>query len=434
MAVGDALAAPVHWFYDTANIDVPVSDMRTPAKTHKESMLSGMSYTGSINILHDKASLYEGHSLDAELSAEEIKARSDTHGNFLGVQEDERAHYHQSLQRGQNTVNICLARLLARYLGEVCAKGQDGYDPHAYLARMETYMTTAPSADPATDVGQVQAHNDTYLDVYCRYFFEQASKGVPLMQCAHNQRESWSIGSLDGLLMTIPLLLAYIDEPEAFLVGRAVEHHMLTHRSVTVTAVVAVLAPLLQQLYRGANPDEALDAAMEKMRPPVCTGLAMRESYVRHKGPGRIPKDEKWQQHMQTVPHQTLREYARDAIARNTKLQDVAGWVAGEARFSTACYCEQTMSVVLFLAAKFGDDAEAALSANAEIGGHSTARGAVLGAILGARVGAQGLPSRWIDQLAAPEQVAAEADAIVAVVQARAAPAAPPAAAVSSSS
>lgn len=63
----------------------------------------------------------------------------------------------------------------------------------------------------------------------------------------------------------------------------------------------------------------------------------------------------------------------------------VAGWGDREnSRLSTACYCEQTFTVVLYLAYKYGtDDVQKAFCQNVMLGGHSTARGAVLGAILG---------------------------------------------------
>jgi ADP-ribosylglycohydrolase len=168
--------------------------------------------------------------------------------------------------------------------------------------------------------------------------------------------------------------------------GRAVEHHMLTHRSVTVTMVLSILTPLLLELYRGADLKASLERAMSKLRPPKCTGREMRDSYVSHKGPGAIPKHEKWLQHMLTVDDdEPFFPNFVETMMRLENDEDVAGWGDREAsRLATACYCEQAFSIVLYLCYKYHDNPRRALLQNVMLGGHSTARGAVLGAILGA--------------------------------------------------
>ncbi len=226
--------------------------------------------------------------------------RTRYHG-ICGVADDDSLS--STLQKGQNTANMCIARLLMRYIGERNVDKQDYYDPEEFLERLVVYMTTKPH--PETDPYQVQAHNDTYLDVFMRNFFKEASKGTALRNCAMTQRDQWSIGSLDGVAMCIPIIVAYADEPEAMVTGRAVEHHMLTHRSITVTMVVTVLVPLLLELFKGAELREALDRAMEKLRPPKCTGRQQRDSYVNNHGPHNIPKHEKWLQHMLTTDEST---------------------------------------------------------------------------------------------------------------------------------
>ena len=121
---------------------------------------------------------------------------------------------------------------------------------------------------------------------------------------------------------------------------------------------------------------------MLKLRAPKCTGREMRDSYVAHRGPGNIPKSEKWKQHMLTSSENLL-EFCRERIGDND--EDVAGWGDQESsRLSTACYCEQAFSIVLYLAYKYHDDPKKALLQNVMIGGHSTSRGSVLGAVMGA--------------------------------------------------
>jgi ADP-ribosylglycohydrolase len=219
--------------------------------------------------------------------------------------------------------------------------------------------------------------------------------------------------------MSIPIIAAYAYEPESYVMGRVVEHHMLTHKSVTVTAVLYVLVPLLLELYRGADLKKALDRAMGKMRPPKITGRQLFESYRAHRGPDNIPPKEKWDQHMTLEDEE---ETVRDLVHRLLETEndeDVGGALdRPNSRLSTACYCEHAFTLVLYLAYKYGsDDPRKALIQNVSLGGHTTARGAVLGAILGAahgKAGAESVP--FYGDLAAHETVVKEIDALFATV------------------
>jgi len=423
MLVGDAVAVPGHWFYSPKNLRADygeITGMVAPKPTHAESMVQGMSYNGTIDILHDKAHFYEGNNLAKQAqevkSKEVMEALRDDHGNFVGKTAKERVHYHQSLLAGQNTVNACIARLAMRYLGEINAGGQDNYHPDEFLDKLYKYMVTPP--DPK-DKAQLVNHNDTYLDVYLREFFTNASKGKPLRDCTLSQRDSWSIGSIDGVAMCIPMIAAYANEPEWYVVGRAIEHAHLTHRSITVTACLAALVPLLLDLYRQEETDDAasrlrsaLDKVMEKMAPPKLTGSEMRYSYINNKGPGNIPKDIKWMQHMNLDKSESTKDFVH-RMMEFINDEDVAGYGdRPDSRLSTACYCEQTFTVVLYLAYKYASDPRKALLQNVMLGGHSTSRGAVLGSIFGAAYGMEGIPFQ--DELCAKEAIEKEVTNLVA--------------------
>jgi len=156
---------------------------------------------------------------------------------------------------------------------------------------------------------------------------------------------------------------------------------------------------------------------MDKMRPPKITGRELRDSYVGGGGPGRIPKDKKWLQHMQLMPTgTTTKDLVHELISTVENDEDVAGCGDREApRLSTMCYCEQAFTVVLYLAYKYGsEDPKKALLQNVMLGGHSTARGAVLGAILGAAHGLEGLP--FVDDLCAKEAIYKEVSGLIATL------------------
>jgi ADP-ribosyl-[dinitrogen reductase] hydrolase len=76
-------------------------------------------------------------------------------------------------------------------------------------------------------------------------------------------------------------------------------------------------------------------------------------------------------------------------------------------RLSTACYVDQAVPAVIYLALKYADRPEEALIVNTNIGGDNVHRGGVLGALLGAANGMAAWPSRWLEGLLEPPHVTA---------------------------
>ena len=84
---------------------------------------------------------------------------------------------------------------------------------------------------------------------------------------------------------------------------------------------------------------------------------------------------------------------------------------------SPACYIEHSFPAVLYLAARYADDFEAALVANTNVGGDNCHRGALLGAILGAALGYQAIPERWIQGLRSRVELEEEIESFLANCQ-----------------
>ncbi|MBT8370795.1 MAG: ADP-ribosylglycohydrolase family protein, partial [Deltaproteobacteria bacterium] len=82
-------------------------------------------------------------------------------------------------------------------------------------------------------------------------------------------------------------------------------------------------------------------------------------------------------------------------------LDDPDDWVVGP-RFSTACYVEDSVPAVIYLALKYHDDPQRALIVNTNLGGDNAARGSVLAALLGAAHGVETFPDRWVQGLLEP--------------------------------
>jgi ADP-ribosylglycohydrolase len=79
--------------------------------------------------------------------------------------------------------------------------------------------------------------------------------------------------------------------------------------------------------------------------------------------------------------------------------------------FSPACYVEDAVPAVLYLALKYHQDPESALIVNTNLGGDNAGRGTVLGALLGAAQGLEAFPGRWIQGLVDPLPALARSEA-----------------------
>ena len=184
LLLGDALAMPVHWYYDRLELRRDygeVRDLLPPRNPHPGSILHRSHYTPAnpdADILHDQAQ-YWGQP---------------------GI------HYHQHLEAGENTLNLQLVQVL---LAELAEHGR--YDADRYLERMVTFLR-----DPSS-------HRDTYAEEWLRRFFERRARGVPLRECGVVEKH---IGGLAG-----PLAVAIFhhDDPRQARIA-AHEHRDLSHR------------------------------------------------------------------------------------------------------------------------------------------------------------------------------------------------------------
>lgn len=207
ISIGDALAMPVHWYYDRAALrrDYGLVDhFLAPKNPHPGSILWRSSYA-PLNergeILHDQA-VYWGQ--------REI-------------------HYHQFLKAGENTLTIQLATLLQESLLE---KGS--YLPDDYAAGYLDFFTTPGR------------HRDTYIEECHREFFLNYARGRKLARCAV---EGKHIGGLPGI---VPVAVRYHDDPVAAC-RFALQHLSLTHRGSAIADAAGLILDLLLTVLAGAD-------------------------------------------------------------------------------------------------------------------------------------------------------------------------------------
>jgi ADP-ribosylglycohydrolase len=264
-------------------------------------------------------------------------------------------HYHAGLQAGDNTLNLLCVRVLLQTMNTT-----GRYDAGDFLRAYIAFMTTPDS------------HDDTYAESYHRDFFANYAQGVSPERCAG--AEGHDTASIGGLVALPPVIVAAMREDDPAAVDRtSLTHLRLTHRSAKLERYASALGQLLTRLLQ----DRAVNVA-----PLAC---AAAESF------GFPAK---------RVVERMNRERRSDLHVIGNQL-------------SPACYIEHSFPAVLYLAARYADDFEAALVANTNVGGDNCHRGAVLGGIMGAALGYQAIPERWIQGLRSRAELHEEIESFI---------------------
>jgi ADP-ribosylglycohydrolase len=214
------------------------------------------------------------------------------------------------------------------------------YDADDYLNKYLAFMTTPGN------------HRDTYIEECHRNFFANYARGRAPRKCGVTEKH---IGGLVGI---IPIVAYYFNQPEKAREA-ATTHLALTHPGHKMEIAGSLVIQILLKVFHGIGLKAAILEEIEAQRYPL----------LGH-------PFEKW-------------------------LGDPDDGVIGP-RFSTACYVEDAVPAVVYLALKYHDDPEQALIVNTNLGGDNAARGSILGALLGASCGIERFPRRWIDGLVDP--------------------------------
>ena len=184
-------------------------------------------------------------------------------------------------------------------------------------------------------------HRDTYVEEYHRHYFTNYARGKKPRACGCQDVH------IGGLAM-VPALFDALDLDSKKMRQVVQEHVALTHQDKDVLRAADAFACILLAVRAGKP---LRDAILEE-------------------APDWI---------------------SNAKLSRWIKAQDQV--VIGQ-HLSPACYIPDAFPASLFLAWKYADDFSAAICANAQVGGDSCHRGAVVGALLGT---ANAIPSRWIE-------------------------------------
>jgi len=214
--VADAVAMPVHWYYDTQALDQAYGALTgyvAPKSPHAGSILWRSKYQARNrrgDILHDQAQYWGQRGI----------------------------HYHQFLGAGENTINLKLSVELYRL---ILAQGR--YDSEQWLQCYVDRML------------QPNWHQDTYLEEYHRAFFDNYARGLAPINCGIDDLH---IGGLSHVPALIAGLEAVAVTEVKSQVSAVVQHVQLTHRNAHVVRASEALCYMLAELKQGGNLRDAI--------------------------------------------------------------------------------------------------------------------------------------------------------------------------------
>jgi len=223
--VADAVAMPVHWYYDQAALDRDYPGLAAAAGE-----TAGSPYLAPRNP-HPGSILWRSTWTPPSPQFDILREQ----GRFWGRRE---IHYHQFLAAGENTLNQRLA--LELYL--MVRRDRD-YDPARWLDRYISLML-----EPGW-------HRDTYLEEYHRHFFTNLAAGRKPINCGVRDIHI-------GGLVPVPALVAALGPRHPDLREIVRLHVSLTHKDPDVLAAADTLVKILAAVLprpegTTRSPDEA---------------------------------------------------------------------------------------------------------------------------------------------------------------------------------
>jgi ADP-ribosyl-[dinitrogen reductase] hydrolase len=207
--VADAVAMPVHWYYDQAALEREYPELAARAAAPG----AGGPFLAPRNP-HSGSILWRSHWSPPSPEFDILREQAAFWGQ-RGI------HYHQFLAAGENTLNARLATELF-----LLVRRDGGYDPERWLDRYVSLML------------QPGWHRDTYVEEYHRHFFTNLAAGRKPINCGVRDIHI-------GGLATVPALVAAVGPWHHDLRQIVRLHVSLTHKDPDVLEAADVLVKIL---------------------------------------------------------------------------------------------------------------------------------------------------------------------------------------------
>ena len=384
--IGDALAMPVHWYYNSDNIfnDFGVNGIvsyNKPKTIHPEAFMIQRPYHPNINvanklnrsvdIIHDFAKKFYDTTLSNPLNEETIKAETKMDNDEIGntvAKKNQRYHYHYGLKKGDNTLGAHLCRLLIRNVIKFKENG-DVYRNVGFLNDFVKYMDVRNNDEKRLD-------NDAYVEEYIRIFFENYSNGNDIQYCSGNQQNKWDINGNGSLTRSMILSILYHNNINKG-IGISIEHLNCLNRSENSVSALVLIIPMLLGLLNGkykTYTDAINDCVLPYLHLPKITGKELLDMYLKHNGPKNIDKKTTYLMHT---------EYEEKTFDPYKYINNNDDSIIGE-RLTTACYTEHGIPMIIYIMLRFNFDIIKCLLYNTNIGGDNVHRSMIIGLLIGA--------------------------------------------------
>ena len=243
--IGDALAMPVHWYYNPADIfkafPLGIEQFEDAPAFHPSSIMS----------LH--STQQGGRASKASSRQKEIVGEVILKGKRQYWGKDN-IHYHQGMKAGENTLNAHCARI-------VLACALKGYDAHEFLSQYINFMRA-----------DVPTHPDTYAESYHRGFFANLEQGIPADKCGAVTHDTASIGAF---VSVTPLAVVQAVRNIALEdIKQCCRRHLfLTHPDASLASVCDFYIELIYKLVHREN-ESAQDILEDIARKSASMNLA----------------------------------------------------------------------------------------------------------------------------------------------------------------
>jgi len=289
------------------------------------------------------------------------------------------------------------AMVFASFAGDALALGVHWiYDAGMIrrdFGRVEKYLTPAPGSYHEGKVkGELTHYGDQtlvllrsladegefdvnrYLEAWREFFkgyrgyIDRASRlSLKAFSSGRSPAEGGSDSDdLAGAVRITPLVYLYRDEPE-ILDSAARAQTTMTHNNRETVSCARFFAAAAARVLQGSSPVDAVSAET--------------------RGKFRGSPIEKW---------------VEDGMAsRDTDT------VEAISRFGQTCHTPEAFPGVIHLVTRYENDLEEALVQSVMAGGDSAARNMAAGMLLGAWLGEEGIPSSWLEELNAREEISA---------------------------
>ena len=359
MFAADALAAPTHWYYggfSQIKRDYGPSGITTytkPVLNLAGSILNKSDINGG-----GRRSFFERN------QSKTIIGDVINHGKLKYWDPKKSYHYHATLQAGENTLEMQLARVLMKSITATDGKFDEDHFRKSYV----DFMTTEGS------------HNDTYASTCHRMYFANLifHKKDP-RDCPDN--DGHNVDTIDGLILP------------------------------TVTA----LAETARQLHLHSKDEEVNIKDIQTAA--ARTAAVTRSSSILEQ------VSEVWATLMYAaITNDTDGNEMQQPLVNVARAFGLSSPRPDRRDEMSACYLSQSLPPTLDMLSKYTQKSNGsnscwkALLANANIGGENVHRGAVLGAVLGAREGDEGMQGGLREGLYAHKELEKEINHFVSAV------------------